>query len=637
MAADRLVLERLTACSCCKGGLEHFAPMQMPDMLTLPVVAESLLQAMPPIPDRALQPFLPAGGRRLLAFSDSRRQAARLGPHLTQQHEILLSRTLIHRVLTTDLPNVADLTRDIMEMEALLSASGSSSWIKEALAAKLAQRASLQHGKTMKVWASLIAKSEEISQFFCREAGEKHDPRPAADETWGSAWQKDWAANTHCMKVKAIHLCAMEFLIRRSHSMETLGLAEVGYPGLEHCRPALLEFLTSAQQDELAVIWPEYLAALCDLIRNLGCITLGGEEDDENTLSYPVGNWVSLNINGFRLQSFLGGTLRNARAVFSANVLRSLGLPTDRLDGAVPALLTAAFESLLQHAKSWSWLESRPMLAKQGSSETKLRLVFSELTLRRPEALFQSRTTGAVWPRSILGNAPREEVAGSLKGVEHATLDRMPASQRERAHAAGTESSMGLWAEEHSAQLASHENRRLQDLFQHGGRNLLSATTTLEVGIDIGGLSGVLLANVPPGKANYLQRSGRAGRRNDGSTMVAMFARSASYDQAVFRNFGVFFGKALREPRIFLERERFARGHLHAFLLGEFFRTIFPNRPSGAMEAFGRMGWFCRVDTLEPGRSNISSQRRTPGNYNFDPATLPPWFTSPIVNQGKRS
>ena len=73
------------------------------------------------------------------------------------------------------------------------------------------------------------------------------------------------------------------------------------------------------------------------------------------------------------------------------------------------------------------------------------------------------------------------------------------------------ELSMVLCVEEHSAQLAQKENRRLQDLFIQGKRNVLSATTTLEVGIDIGGLSGVLMANVPPNKANYIQRSGRAG------------------------------------------------------------------------------------------------------------------------------
>ena len=79
---------------------------------------------------------------------------------------------------------------------------------------------------------------------------------------------------------------------------------------------------------------------------------------------------------------------------------------------------------------------------------------------------------------------------------------------------------IGIWGDEHSAQLTPHENRRLQDLFRVGLRNLLSSTTTLELGIDIGGLNAVLMANLPPGKANYLQRAGRAGRRADGSSAV---------------------------------------------------------------------------------------------------------------------
>src|SRR5205807_7807568 len=135
---------------------------------------------------------------------------------------------------------------------------------------------------------------------------------------------------------------------------------------------------------------------------------------------------------------------------------------------------------------------------------------------------------------------------------------------------------MALWAEEHSAQLSPAENRRLQDLFKAGLRNVLSATTTLELGIDIGGLTAVLLGNVPPGKANYLQRAGRAGRRADGSSAVITYARPRPFDREVFRDFGTFLGKPLRKPVVFLDRERIVRRHLHAFLLGEFFRQIYP-------------------------------------------------------------
>ena len=127
---------------------------------------------------------------------------------------------------------------------------------------------------------------------------------------------------------------------------------------------------------------------------------------------------------------------------------------------------------------------------------------------------------------------------------------------------------MGLWAEEHSAQLDPRENRRLQDLFKAGIRNILSSTTTLELGIDIGGLNGVLMSNVPPGKANYLQRAGRAGRRSDGTSVVATFSRPRPFDREVFLRIGDFLDIPLRRPIVFLDREKVVRRHLHAFLLG---------------------------------------------------------------------
>lgn len=83
-AGPRVVfLTQVEECPNCWADSSYFRAMNLPDALTVPTVAESVLAAMPSNSDKALARILPAGGRQLLAFSDSRRQAARLGPHLT--------------------------------------------------------------------------------------------------------------------------------------------------------------------------------------------------------------------------------------------------------------------------------------------------------------------------------------------------------------------------------------------------------------------------------------------------------------------------------------------------------------------------------------------------------------------------
>ncbi|WP_419610098.1 helicase-related protein, partial [Thiolapillus sp.] len=72
------------------------------------------------------------------------------------------------------------------------------------------------------------------------------------------------------------------------------------------------------------------------------------------------------------------------------------------------------------------------------------------------------------------------------------------------------ELSLYFTAAEHSAQQESRTLDRYEKAFKSGDINLLSCSTTMEMGIDIGGISAVAMNNVPPHPANYLQRAGRA-------------------------------------------------------------------------------------------------------------------------------
>jgi hypothetical protein len=509
--------------------------------------------------------------------------------------------------------------------------------LEKDLALARTQLAEAQTGRTLEEESRILGDLPITYELLDEDTASEHAP-----EKWIAATQQEREENHRRIKERLGTFIAREMATgtRRAISLEPLGLLEVAYPGLDGLQPPseLLGVLPrAAVRDALTTAWTDLLAALVDSLRDDGVVTLG--DDNEDALLQagraPVGLWAAEDQEFKRLVRFVGVTEKQKRRRFMAIVLQRAGVPPAETDALAAEVLRLAFRQLATAAgDALPWLERDDRQAFAGPVAG-IRVVFPRLALRTPGQVYRCRRTGHLWPRQVLGCAP-ETGCVELEAASQEALDRDPRVGRlRREYRAAKVFEIGLWAEEHSAQLSPRENRRLQDLFKAGARNVLSSTTTMELGIDIGGLNAVLMGNVPPSKANYLQRAGRAGRRADGSSIVLAFSRPRPFDRAVFDGFDRYLGGALRSPRVFLDRARVVRRHGHALLLGEFFRAVYPPTTHvGAMSAFGNMGDFCGLPL--PGRWKRQDSKPTlplPRDLP-QPTPQPPWWSSAAHGSG---
>lgn len=538
-------LSQLNECPRCRSKAvaetEIATAIAVSGLTPLSILAYELYRALPPASKDEIR-RKPGEGRKLLTFYDSRQGAARFAAFL---QDVVNQQNYRHIIPLA----ISQLTEE-------------NGW-----------------------WPDL----EEVSRRSTDLAWEyqifHNDPDT---EEWRTTQRYLSRSQQARLKQKVQTQIVAEFTTRRTdrQSLEALGLVGISY--FEAGREP--DFAVLAGQIGLSIEQAQTLVGyLLDDVRGKKLIVLpkGVQYDDpafgRNRFSPRL---IREGKPGPHEQPWIGATPRQRRRQYVQLVLQTNGLPAD--EEAVRDSLNAV----------WEWLQKNDLL--EGCPSDGYQLRNDRLFFRTDCEWYRCERCQRLYYRGDSLPCPHPNCGGTLRPVaERATLrdnfffwtfDRPLVPMR---------------VEEHTAQLDAEKGREYQDKFRDGDINILSCSTTFEMGIDLGDLQAVVMSNVPPTVANYRQRSGRAGRRTSGTAFILTWAGDRPHDQAYFNAPGEIIRGKVRVPYIALDNPVIQRRHINAILLSMFLRY----QMSAGHENLDKTGAFFD-DYLSEGHTHFRAMAR---------------------------
>ena len=466
------------------------------------VLVTALYPQLPGI--SAEQAGLPGGGRKLLAFSDSRQQAAFFAPYLENSYGRFSQRRALYTAI----------------QRAQFGGQAAAASDIAAVASKLASE-----------WGFFEAATTQLT-------------RQRTVETWLQA-----------------ELMGLD----RRISLEGTGLVKWrfrdfgGFPELGPLKAMGLS--------------DEELRAMChvvlDSLRRQGALAGLPQVNLQDPIFEPRLGPIYVRKHGSDVrQKVLSWTPtrgRNSRSDYVRKVLIALGTDEAKADDVLSGI--------------WQALTSTGTPTSQWF-QTTIHRQLGELLQLNPEALEAHivATGSEMWQCSTCRSITADNVRGvcaTYRCSGQLQLWEAPSAEADDDHYRSIyrePNPIPLTAKEHTAQWTTERAAQIQQDFIDGRTNVLSCSTTFELGVDVGELQSVVLRNVPPTVSNYVQRAGRAGRRADNAALVVTYAQRRPHDLSAFARPDRMISGSVRPPVVPIDNDRIAERHLYSIALAEFLR-----------------------------------------------------------------
>lgn len=576
-------------CPACGGQDSARRPLFKHSRLSAPFLLGSILPTLLEYaPDGERPADHPYRGRRLLTFNDSRQGTARMAAKLQQDAERNRVRGLVyHLALQYGLAQAGqkaeELRGEIKTLESIAASDPNHAARLERMLAEKRQRLAAMERPVPIPYIDLAQHLANQGRDF--DLMLKHYRRQAG-RVFNAA-------------EGPIELARM-FLIRefgrrpkRLNNLESMGLVAVRYPALEQITQVPAAVVQAADFD--LNTWRDFLKICLDFfVRAIGSLAIPAHWRNWLGMPFPQRRLLPRDQQekGPHQRCWPRARQSGLRATLVrllAHVLHA-DIDTPQGEDRVDAVLGAAWETLIhvgllqQTADGW-------VLQPDSLAFAPMDHAWICPVTRR----FLDTTLCGYTPylplRAEAGNSRCRPIELPLYSPPFGGLvDELERIRRGRAWLASRSDiadlrEQGIWpalndrvielapyytAAEHSAQQDSKTLAEYEKAFKSGDINLLSCSTTLEMGIDIGGIAVVGMNNVPPHPANYLQRAGRAGRRWETRSVVMTLCKSNPLDQAVFTNTRWPFDTPLPAPSVSLNSPVLVQRHVHSLLLARF-------------------------------------------------------------------